>query len=175
MSFLEEMTNLGENLLHAAQNRKKDVGIIIGSTQRFLGNTRREQRENAKKQHQFLGKFTDDLSKFVDDFSQETQGLISGFHKRHREIAKKQFNFLKDFAGKNNEYVGTFLGKCNKERMKFRGALDQAHKNFVHSMREIEKLHGRSPSRRPTKGDDDETAQASPKPERKKRAKRHVA
>lgn len=175
MSFLEEMTNLGENLLHAAQNRKKDVGVVIGSTQRFLDNTRSKQRENAKKQRQFLGKFTDGLSNFVDDFSQRNHNMISCFHKRHREMAKKQSDFLEDFTEKNSATVGTFLGKCNKERMKFRGGLDQAHKNFMHSMLEIEKIHGRSPSRRPTKGDNGEMTEALRNPRRKKRAKRHVA
>lgn len=175
MSFLEEMTNLGENLLRAAQNRKKNVGVIIGSTQRLLDNTRRGQRENAKKQHQFLGKFTDGLSEFADGFSQKNRNMMSGFHKQHREAAKKQSNFLENFTEKNSAIVGSFLGKCNKDRMKFRGELDQAHKNFIHSLREIEKLHGRSPSCRPTKGENGEKTPVSPNPKRGKRAKRRVA
>lgn len=178
MSFLEEMTSLGENLLHAAQNRKGDVGAIIGSTQRFLGNTRRAQHENAKKERQFLGKFTDSLSKFVDDFSRNTQTIMSGFHKRHREMAKKQSHSLSEFNRKNCEGVGSFLEKCHKERMKFRGTLDQAHKNFTRSMREIEKLHGKKPSGYSAKGDGEFTKPGknpSRGPRRTKKDKRHVS
>ena len=151
------MTNLGENLLHAAQNRKAAVGAIINSTQRFLGNTRREQHENAKKQRQFLGKFTDNLAKSVDE-------LVSGFHKQHRATAK--------------EFVGPFLEKCHKERMKFRGMLDQAHKNFFRSMREIEKLHGKKPSPYSAKGDGELTKprkNGSSGPGGTRKAKRHVS
>lgn len=133
MGFAEEMTNLGEKLVASCENR-------IDGTKKMLNTFHQNHRNMARNQR-------NNLNEFRENLESNTDKVLRRFRNEHREMAKKQNKELAAFTGELTQSTKGYLKKCHKQQMELHDMFAQAHKNFLHCMREIERKK-RNPSAR---------------------------
>lgn len=151
MGFAEEMMNLGEKLVTSCENR-------IDGTKKMLNTFHQDHKHMARNQ-------CNNLNEFRENLESNTDKELRRFRNEHKEMAKKQNRELAAFTGELTQNVKGYLRKCHKQQMDLHNMFEQAHKNFLHCMREIERKK-KHPFARPER----EEPRRTP---RKKRRTRH--
>lgn len=140
MGFAEEMLNLGEKLVASCDNRMHAAAANRNNTRKMVNKFHQDNRHMARE-------LRNNLNEFRENLESNTDKTLRRFRNEHKEMSKKQGKQLEDFTNDLTRDVKGHLRKCNRRRMDMHDMFGEAHKNFLHCMREIGRKQ-RNPSAR---------------------------
>lgn len=132
MSFADEMMNLGEKLVTSSNNRINDTRTILRNTRKMINKFHLDNKTMARE-------LRDNLNEFRENLESNTGKMMRTFRNEHKEMAKKQGDKLEEFTNNLTHNTNGYMRKCRKNRMDMHDMFEQAHKNFMRCMHEIER------------------------------------
>ena len=132
MGFADEMMNLGEKLVTSCENRMHAVSTNRDNTRKMVNKFHQDNRHMARE-------LKNNLNEFRENLESNTNKMVCRFRNEHKEMSKSQNKRLEEFTDNLAHNVKEYMKKCNKTRMGLHDMFAQAHKNFLHCMREIER------------------------------------
>ena len=132
MSFAEEMMNLGQKLVASSDNRMHATATSRNNTRKMINKFHQDNGRMARE-------LKDNLNEFRENLESNTGKIMRRFKSEHKEMSRDQNKRLTEFTDNLAHDVGGYMKKCNKKRLEMHNMFEQAHKNFLHCMREIER------------------------------------
>ena len=132
MSFADEMMNLGEKLVTSSNNRINDTRTIVRNTRKMINKFHQDNKQMGRD-------LRNNLNEFRENLESNTGKMMRTFKNEHKEMARKQGNKLEEFTNNLAHTTNGYMRKCRKNRMDMHDMFEDAHKNFMRCMQEIER------------------------------------